>query len=255
MAQESKQFDLSDRFFAIVALLIISTFVYFGFQLFFQFKTLNQQNQNQITVSGEGKVYAAPDIATVTLGIETNGLSVKQITEKNVTAMNKIIDGLKNLSIEEKDIQTTQYSVIPQYNYTEDRGRVPNGYTINQNIEVKIRDFAKISDVLSMATENGANVVSSLQFTIDDPEQFKAEARAKAIEQAKVKAETLAKQAGVKLGDIINVYENSYNYAPTNSAMQKTMLGAGESVSYDSAQIQTGEQEINLTMNITYKIK
>ena len=253
MAQESKIFDLSNRLFAITALLVISIFLYLGFQLFYQQKTIDQQNANQITVSGEGKVYAAPDIATVTLGIETNGAVVKDITQKNVSAMNKIIEGLKNLGIEDKDIQTTQYSVTPQYNYTEKSGRVPNGYTINQNIEVKIRNFDNISSVLDVATQNGANVVSSLQFTIDNPEQFRSEARAKALEQAKAKAKTLADQAGIKLGAIINVYENSYSYAPYTSA--KTLMGAGEAVSYDMAQIQTGQQEIDMTINVTYKIK
>jgi hypothetical protein len=223
--------------------------------LIYQFKTLNQQNVNQITVSGVGKVYTTPDIATVTLGVETNGASVKTITEKNVTAMNKIIDGLKKLGIEDKDIQTTQYSVAPQYNYTEREGRVPNGYTINQNIEVKIRNFDNISGVLDVATQNGANVVSSLAFTIDDPEQFRAEARAKAIEQAKAKAETLAKQAGVKLGEIINVYENNYVTSPIMYNSAQKLMGAGEAASYDSAQIQTGEQEIDITINLTYKIK
>jgi len=254
MAQESKTFDLSNRLFAITALLVISIFLYFVFQLFYQQKTFDQQNANQITVSGEGKVYATPDIATVTLGIETNGAVVKEITQTNVSSMNKIIDGLKNLGIEEKDIQTTQYSVTPQYNYTEKSGRVPNGYTINQNIEVKIRNFDNISSVLDVATQNGANVVSSLAFTIDNPEQFRSEARAKAIEQAKAKAKTLADQAGIKLGDIINVYENSYNYSPTYTSA-KTLMGGGESVSYDSAQIQTGQQEIDMTINVTYKIK
>ena len=122
METEQKHFDLSDRLFLIIALLIIGTFVYLGFQLNYQSKLANIQNVNQITVSGEGKVYATPDIATVTLGIETNGTSVKDITNRNVTAMNKIVDELKKLGIEDKDLQTTQYSVYPQYNYTEKSG-------------------------------------------------------------------------------------------------------------------------------------
>ena len=254
MATEKKEFDLSNRLFIIVVLLVIGAIACFSYQIFYKAKTLEQQNQNQITVSGEGKVYATPDIATVTLGIETNGKSVKEITQTNVSAMNKIIEEVKNLGIEDKDIQTTQYSVTPQYNYTEKEGRVPNGYTINQNIEVKIRNFDNISGVLDVATQNGANVVSSLAFTIDDPEQFRAEARAKAIEQAKAKAETLAKQAGVKLGEIINVYENNYSYSPvyTNS---KTLMGAGVLESTASADIQTGQQEVDLTINLTYKLK
>jgi hypothetical protein len=168
--------------------------------------------------------------------------------------MNKIIEGLKKLGIESKDIETTQYSVDAQYNWTEDRGRVLTGYKISQNVGVKIRDFTKVGDVLSMATENGANVVNSLQFTIDDPEQLKAQAREEAIKQAKEKAETLAKQSGIRLGKIIGVYEDSYGYSNVSSDSSKVMsavaIGGGE-----SAQIETGEQKITVTINLTYKLK
>lgn len=254
METEQKKIDLSNRFFAIIFLLIIGIFGYLGFQLYLDFKASEQQNQNQISITGEGKVYATPDIAAVTLGIETNGASVKEITQKNVAAMNKIIEELKNLSIEDKDLQTTQYSVSPQYNWTEKEGRIPDGYTITQNVEVKIRDFDKISDVLAVGTENGANIVSSLQFKVDDENQFKSEARAKAIEQAKEKAKVLAQQAGIKLGDIVNVYENYYS--PTSSYSEKYLgMGSAEDVSIAVPQIQVGEREIAVTVNLVYKIK
>jgi hypothetical protein len=256
METEQKKFDLSNRFFAIIALLAVAICLYLATELILGFKTLNLQNQNQITVSGEGKVYTVPDVATVTLGIETNGSSVDEITEKNVSAMNKIIQELKNLGIEEKDLQTTQYSVYPQYNWTEKEGRIPDGYTISQNVKVKIRDFDKISSVLTAGTENGANIVNSLQFEVDDAEQFKADARAKAIAQAKEKARVLAEQSGIKLGDIINVYENSY-YSPVSSYSTKEALGMGgaEDQAIQIPQIQTGEQEIRATVNLVYKIK
>jgi hypothetical protein len=213
------------------------------------------QNSNQITVSGQGKVYASADIATLTLGVETEGKEIKDITSTNVSVMNKIIEGLKNLGVESKDIQTAQYTVSSQYNWTEKEGRVLTGYIINQNVDVKIRDFNKIGDILSMATENGANVVNNLQFTIEDLEKTKAKAREEAIAQAKEKAATLAKQTGIKLGDIINVYEDSYGYTPTVYNSAKVAMGAGESVSSDSAQIESGEQTITVTINLTYKVK
>jgi len=253
---ENKKIDLSNRFFVLVSVLIAGALIFGIFQLVYQFKSVNLQNQNQITISGSGKVYMVPDVAKVTLGIETTGKSVKDITQTNVTAMNKIIEGLKLLAIAEKDIQTTQYSVRPQYNWTERSGRVLDGYIIYQNIEVKIRDFAKISDVLNVATENGVNIVSELQFTIDDIEKVKAQAREKAILEAKEKAKTLASQTGIKLGDIINIYENNDNYyAPMYS--EKSALGMDEAdmVAMPTAQIQTGEQEIQVNLSLVYRIK
>jgi hypothetical protein len=256
MEIKSKKLDLSNRLFVLVLFLIIAVVAFFVFQVIYQFKAIGSQNFNQISVSGVGKIKTSPDIASLTLGIETNGKEIKDITQKNVTVMNKIIEGLKGLGIEPKDIQTTQYSVDSQYNWTEDAGRVLIGYKISQNVDVKIRDFTKVGDVLNMATENGANVVNSLQFTIEDPEQLKAIAREDAIKQAKEKAATLAKQTGIKLGDIVNVYEDSYGYndmAYTESA--KTMSVAGMGGSAVPAQIETGEKEITVTINLTYKVK
>ena len=88
------------------------------------------------------------------------------------------------------------------------------GYTLEQDVQVKIRDFTKIGDILSAATSSGANVVGDLQFTIDNPEQFKEQARAQAIAQAKSNAQNLAKESGLNLGKLINVYENNYNPSP-----------------------------------------
>ena len=254
MEQETKKFDLSNRLFIITALLIACILVSVVGGVFYEFKSLQQQNTNQISVSGEGKVYAKPDIAKVTLGIQTKGASVQEITQTNVTSMNKIIDAIKGLGVAEKDITTTQYYVTPEYNWTEDQGQVPNGYSISQNIEVKIRDFTKIGDVLNISTTNGANIVNSLQFTIDDPEQFKAEARAKAIIQAKEKAQKMAEQAGIKLGKVVSVYEDNYGYTPTYMDYSKAeSLGAGDVAI--SANIQSGEQEIQMTVSVTYEIK
>ena len=251
---EEQTLKFLNKTFVLVAVLVAGILIYLFVLIGYQQKTIDQQNTNQITVSGEGKVYAAPDIATVTLGIETKGADVKDITEKNVTAMNKIIAGIKNLGIEDKDIQTTQYSVTPQYNYTENSGTVPNGYMIDQNIEIKIRDFTKISDVFTVGTDNGANVISSLQFTIDDSEKVKSEARTKAIDQAKTKAEAMAKQVGVTLGDLVNISENSYITSPITYNSTKTLRDE-VAISTTSADIQTGQQEVNLTVSLTYKIK
>jgi len=254
MDLKSKKIDLSDRLLVVIGLLVFSIFYYVSFQMVYQFNSLEQLNSNQITVSGQGKVYTSPDIATLTLGVQTEGKDVKEITQKNVSSMNKIIDGLKKLNIENKDIQTAQYTVNSQYDWTEEGGRVLKGYTISQNVEVKIRDFTKIGDVLSMATENGANVVGDLQFSIEDAEQFKTQARAEAIKQAKEKAVVLAQQTGINLGDIINVYEDSYGYAPVAYSSAK-LMGAGTDAVQESAQIESGEQTVTVTVNLTYKVK
>jgi uncharacterized protein YggE len=190
-------------------------------------------------------------VAIISLGVKTTASTVADVTKTNTDKMNAVIEAIKNLKIDEKDIQTTNYSLSPNYNYTGKLGRIFEGYVLDQNIQVKIRDFTKIGDVLSQATAKGANLVGDLQFTIDNPEQFKEEARAKAIAQAKANAENLSKESGIRLGKLINVYENNYSM-PIYNALKGIGAGALESVSVPT--VQPGQQEINIVINLTYKI-
>jgi len=127
------------------------------------------------------------------------------------------------------------------------------GYTLEQDVQVKIRDFTKIGDILSQATAAGSNLVGDLQFTIDNPEQFRDQARAKAISQAKTNAQNLAKESGIGLGKIINVYEG-YSSSPIMYSSAKAM-GGGITDSAPVPVVQPGQQEIDVTINLTYKVK
>ena len=260
----------------LAAILVVGVLVFFVGQIFLQNKSLNQQNSYQITVSGEGKVYAKPDVALVSLGVTTQATTVAEVAKTNTDKMNAVIEAVKALGVDEKDIQTTNYSLTPVYSnnylvptsvptagsstgYSVSNGTMIRtgstltGYKLEQNIQVKVRDFTKISDVLSQSTAKGANTVGDLQFTIDNPQQFKDQARAEAIAQAKTNAQNLAKESGVSLGKIINVYENNY-VMPTAYNSMKAM-GAGASDSVSTPTIQPGQQEIDLTINLTYQVR
>jgi hypothetical protein len=254
MDENLKQFDLSNRFFMVIAILVIGVLVYFVGQMFYQQKMIDLQNTYQITVNGEGKVYAKPDIALVNLGVTIQGLTTQEVITKNTEKMNAVIKAVKETGVEDKDIQTTNYSLNPLYNYTEAAGRIFQGYTLDQNIQVKIRDFAKVGDILQKATAAGANLTGNLQFTIDNPEQFKQEARAKAIEQAKANAKNLADSSGIKLGKLINVYEN-YSYPIAYNDSAKLGMGGGIAESAPAPVIQPGQQEIQITINLTYQVR
>lgn len=249
----NKKIELSDRFFMLIAILVLGVLVFFVGQMIYQFKYLDQNYKNQITVSGEGKVYAKPDIALVNLGVTTQGSTTADVISKNTQKMNAVIKAVKDLGVEEKDIQTTTYSLNPLYNYTEAAGRVFQGYTLDQNIEVKIRDFTKVGDILQKATAAGANLTGNLQFTIDNPEQLKTEARAKAIAAAKTNAQNLVKESGITLGKLINIYEN-YVYPMMYSNIAKGM-GGGASESIPEPQIEPGQTEINVTINLIYEVR
>lgn len=252
MAEEIKKLDLSSKVYKLVVAIIILVALFYAGNLFYNFQTLPQNYPQEISVSGQGKIYAKPDVAVLVLGVKSSAVKVSDIVGDNTNKMNKIIADVKALGVDEKDIQTTQYSIVPDYNWTEDKGRIFEGYILTQQITVKIRDFDKIGSILDKATAEGANEVGDLQFTIDNPEAVQAQAREKAITQAKEKAQTLAKQSGLKITKLINVSEG-YQYAP------QPMYGKGGGVAMESVsaapQIEAGQMEIDSTVTLTYRVR
>jgi len=214
----------------------------------------SEQQIYSITIAGEGKVTAIPDIATISLGLQTEKLTVADAQKENTDKMNQIIKQLTDLGIETKDIQTSNYSIYPNYNW--DNGKQTlRDYQVNQTVEVKIRDLTKVGTIVDAAGQLGANQVSGLSFTIDEPEKLKQEAREKALQNAKEKADALAKIAGVKLGKLVSFSENSYNSTPQpiyrDYAVKAEASGAASAVVPD---IQTGSQDIIIDVSVTYEV-
>lgn len=208
---------------------------------------------NQITVSGTAKVSATPDIAVLNLGIVSEGKTVAE-AEKGVTdKMNSIVKALKSdFQVDEKDIQTAGYNISPKYDWSSGKQSII-GYSVDQSVTVKVRDFTKTGDILSKATALGANSVSGPTFSIDDTEKVKAQVREQAIAEAKDKASTLAKQIGIKLGRVVNFSEGGSEIA--NRVYAETASGAGIMLKADTAPtIEAGSQEVQLTVNLTYEI-
>ncbi len=252
MAEEIKQIDFSDKVYKLVIAVVILIAIFYIGNLVYNFQSLPQNYPQEISISGSAKVYAKPDVASVSIGVIHEAPEVSVVIYKSTDKMNAIIKAIKDLGVDEKDIQTTQYSITPQYNWTEKEGRVLEGYSAQQSIQVKIRNFDKIGDILDKASANGANNVGNLQFTIDDLEKVRAEARQKAIEEAKTKAETLAKQAGLKIVKLINISEGYGDYLQPFGAK-----GAGFAMESANVapEIEAGQMEINSTVTLTYRVR
>jgi len=211
-------------------------------------------NKNTITVSGTGKISIKPDLAVVSISVVSQSKLVVEAQADNTEKMNNITSFLKDeLKILDKDIKTTGYNIYPEYNYTKDGVRYFIGYKITQTLGVKIRDLAKVGDVLGGATELGANEINSLTFTIEDLEKAKVDARKLAIENAKEKAKTLSSQIGVGLGKIISFNEDYYNTVPTPMYSTKEAYGLGGSGSVPD--VQTGENEVSVNVSLTYELR
>jgi len=234
-------------------------------------------NTNTISFTGEGKVFAIPDIAMISFSIVTEAKTSKEAQETNSEKSKKGVDFLKNQGIDEKDIKTTSYNVYPQYSYprplplgTETQSYPAQGssgivypeyypsnpkitgYQVNQSFEVKIHDLEKVSVVLDGLVSAGANQVNHLGFKIDDEEKLKEKARQLAIADAKEKAKNLKKQLNIRLGKIINYSEGGgypIHYRLEAQAFDKAGVGG------NGPEIPVGENEIVVNATITYQIK
>ncbi|KKU11796.1 MAG: hypothetical protein UX16_C0004G0028 [Parcubacteria group bacterium GW2011_GWB1_45_7] len=233
------------------------------------------------SVSGEGKVTVVPDVAQFSFSVTNEGGMDLTVTQtRNTDTANKVIEFLKSSGVESKDIKTVSYNVYPRYSSTY-CGPVPLyyetgvdagggyagvtgvarpdvcppseiiGYTVEQGVEVKVRDFAKVGDILAGVVENGANSTSQLYFTIDDKVGYENEARAMAMEEAREKAETIAKAGGFRIGRLLSVDE--YFGGPIPYYYGEGMGGAD--MVKTSPTIEPGSQEITITVNLRYEIK
>jgi len=210
---------------------------------------------NQITVTGTAKITAVPDVAVLSLGIVSEGTSVNLAQKGATDKMNSIIDALKKqFKIEAKDIKTENFSVNPKYDYNNGRQNII-GYSVNQNISVKVRNFDSTGDILAKATELGANSVNGPSFIIDDMEKAKADAREKAIAQAKLKAKTLSDQAGIKLGRIVSFYEGGLDTPNVAYGMGGDMAFGVAEMKSATPTIEPGSQDVQLTVSIGYEIR
>jgi uncharacterized protein YggE len=207
-----------------------------------------------ITVVGTGKASGAPDVALVTIGVETRDASVQKAAEENNATMSALLEAVKALGIDEKDIQTSNYSVYA------DRKPVPSPrvedeemqdeqveYVVNNQVRVTVRDLEKLGDLLDSAMEAGANHIYGIGFTVDDPGALEAEARANAVADAKARAESLAELAGVQVGDVLSISE--VIGGPVPIAAREAVSGMGL-----AAPIEVGELEVSLSVQVTYVI-
>ncbi|EKE19073.1 MAG: hypothetical protein ACD_9C00150G0003 [uncultured bacterium] len=216
-----------------------------------------QKEQDRFSVTGSGTVYAKADIANINVGLKTETKkTAAEATQEATTKMNSIIEELKKLKIEEKDIKTSDYNLSPIYNWTQDKGQELSGYEVTQTLGLKIRDLNIIGDVIAKTTAQGANQIGNINFTIDDEFDLKNQARELAIDKAKEKAKKIAKQSGMQLGAIKNVSENvSQEMQPRYSNVAMDAQGMGGKEELAAPAIQTGQNEIKVEVTVTYEVR
>lgn len=208
-----------------------------------------------ISIGGIGEVTASPDTAFVNSGVTSQGATAREALDSNTKAMGELIETLKAAGIEARDIQTSGFSVNPNYVYSDARDangyQLPpkiNGYQVFNNVNVRVRELAKLGSVLDKAVTVGANTINGVTFSVADPSKLYDEARKAAFADAKAKAELYAGAAGEELGSIRNINESQGMSQPPQPYMMKAVAdSAGASVP-----IEGGELSYSINVQVTW---
>lgn len=230
-------------------------------------RSVQPSSFRSFSVSAEGKVVGVPDVAEFTFQtITQGGVDLAQLTKQNVQKVNDAIDFVKSKKVDSKDIQTRGYNVEPRYQTSSCGWQGPSvcpppeivGYSVTQTVAVKVRDFSVIGELLSGVVESGANSVSQLTFTIDDPVSLESKARAEAIERAQEKARAIAKAGGFSIGRLLSIQEDQYmpysypNYSYMGKAVDG-MGGGGEVI--PPSRVEPGSQDVTARVTLVYEIR
>ena len=253
-------------FTSLVFLIILS--LYFAVRFLSEFKSYGMMGSKEVstvTLSGHGEVTAVPDIANVYFTISKDSKTVKEAQALVAEVEKKSLDFLKENNVLEKDIKTSNASFYPKYEYQYGKvicnefGCPPSpgknvivGYTASESITVKVRNTDDVGKIMQGLGTLGVSDLNGPNFSIDNEDGLKAEARKKAIDDAKDKAKVLAKDLGVRLGKITS-FSESGNYPMPMYA--KAMMAEGVSDSSAPAEIPKGENTISSDVSITYEIR
>ncbi|MEJ2487904.1 MAG: SIMPL domain-containing protein [Anaerolineales bacterium] len=203
-----------------------------------------------VSVNGTGTIIVSPDMATVQVGVVTEGDDADKASAANTAEVQKIKEALLGLGIDESDLKTTNFSVYPMQQY-DDQGQVTKvTYRVENTMEAKVYDLDSLGSVLDAAIQAGANSIYGVQFDLSDRESANAQAIDAAMQNAMARAEVLAQAAGAELGEIQSVS----TYLSGGGTPMYAQAAAGESPMRADVPVNPGEMQIQVDVTVVYAI-
>lgn len=203
-----------------------------------------------ITTSGRGTVEAAPDMATISLGVTHQARLAGEAMKATSTAMQAIMDRLQTAGIAPRDMQTNNLSLQPVWQRQTTNSNTPpriTGYVARNNLSIRVRDLEALGGILDEVIGDGANTFNGLRFSLQEPEPLMAEARTAAVRDAVARATQLAKAAGVTLGPIQSITEGGGSFRPQMMEMAEARMAADVPVA-------AGELSLSAQVSIVFAI-
>lgn len=202
-----------------------------------------------VTVSASATIHAKPDTARIQTGVVTQDATARAALAANTVAMASVIDGLKSLGVEAKDIQTSNFNVNPRYNHNRD-GRPPElvGYQVTNEVSAMIRDLGKLGEILDKVVSLGSNQMRGLSFEVSNAEILKDSARTQAVKNARRRAELIAKAAGAELGEVQVIREGAAAIDGPRPSFEATRTAPS------AVPIESGQQSLSATVTATWAL-
>jgi uncharacterized protein YggE len=209
----------------------------------------DKRSERAITIAASGSVSVEPDVAHIATGVVSEADTAREAVSRNSAAMKRVIEGLKSAGIAAKDIQTTSFSVEPRYEHPKDQSRPPAivGYRVVNQVRIIARDLARLGEVLDQSVTLGANQLGGIHFEASNAEALKDEARRQAMANAQRRATLYAEAAGVELGHVLTISEETYG--PSPRPMARAAMAA------EAVPIERGSVMLEVRVNVSWALE
>jgi hypothetical protein len=218
-------------------------------------------SSRSIQVSGTAVVNVVPDRVQIQLGVQSNGLTVQKVSQANTDTINRVVNVIKGLGVDAKDIATDWYVIEPLYE-DYDSLRI-KGYRTNNMLAVTLRDIKQVNDVMAAAMAAGANQVMNVEFYTSQLRTYRDQARALAVQAATEKAQALTKAAGTATGCVLNISENTWSYYNgwgygsnqnqwTQNVVQNAAPASGQAALSEAGPVSLGQISVRAEVSISF---
>lgn len=201
-----------------------------------------------LTVSADAEVRAAPDLATISTGVRTEAATAQAALADNAKRMQAVFAALKKAGIADKDVQTSNLSISPQYAYAEREPPKLTGYQASNQVSVIVRDLGRLGAAVDAVVAAGSNQVDGVAFGLTDPDKARDQARKDAVAKARARAELYAQAAGLKVARIVSISEGAAEPPPVPMPMAKLAMS-------DATPTAPGELAIGVTVNVAFELR
>ena len=206
----------------------------------------------RLDLNATGEVTRVPDVAVINAGVVSRATTATAALQDSANRMSQVLAALKRAGVEDRDIQTSNVSLNPEYRYPENQSPQLTGYTASNQVTVRFRDIRNSGKILDALVAQGANQINGPNLTIDKPEAALDEARANAIATGRARAELYARSLGLHVARIVSVSESGGYAVPPPAPPVPMMMARAER---DSTSIQPGEQKLQVNVAMTFELR